>query len=170
METVAGTPTVDSSSSPAVQPFVLREHEGRANTVYNVFGMDKFVKISGDDTDGRFVLFFGLYAKHDSAPMHIHIGEDETFYVLEGEVLFQVDNERHTLQPGDTIFLPRTHPHTYLVLSDTARMLFMLSPAGKNEAFFQLLSQLKTLPSPAEMQEIFGAYGQKLVGPPLKAD
>ncbi len=44
----------------------------------------------------------------------------------------------------------------------------MLSPAGKNEAFFQLLSQFKTLPSPAEMQEIFTVHGQKLVGPPLK--
>ena len=167
METVATFSIPEPANSPQTQPFVLREHEGRANTVYNVLGMDKFLKISGNDTNGRFVLFLGLYARHDSAPMHIHLEEDETFYVLEGEVMFQVDDERHTLRPGDTIFLPRTHPHTYLVLSETAKMLFMLSPAGKNEAFFQLLSQFKTLPSPAEMQEIFAAYGQVLVGPPL---
>ena len=149
------------------QPYVLRENEGRANQIYTLLGMDKFLKVSANDTNGQFSLFFGYYARHDGAPLHVHYKEDETFYVLDGEVLFQVGDERHTLRAGDTIFLPRTIPHTYFVLSEQAKMLFMTTPGGITEAFFSELTQLKGPFEPADMQALYKKYDLGLVGPPL---
>lgn len=151
------------------QPYVLREDEARANQIYTLLGMDKFLKVSGNDTNGQFSLFFGYYAQHDSAPLHIHYKEDETFYVLEGEVLFQVGDERHTLRAGDTVFLPRNIPHTYLVLSEQAKMLFMTTPGGISEGFFSEIVQLRPPFAPAAVEPLLQKYSQAWVGPPLKA-
>ncbi len=150
-----------------MNPYVLRASESRFDEVYTIMGMDKYLKISGKDTNGQLSLFFGYYVKNDGAPMHVHYKEDEQFYVLEGEVLFQIDKEQHTLKAGDMIFLPRNIPHTYFVLSDTARMLFMTTPSGKTEAFFKALSQLKGRPSLQEMDAFFTEHDLGLVGPPL---
>ena len=149
------------------KPFVLRESEARFGDVYTIFGMDKLLKISGKDTNNQLSLFFGYYVKNDSAPMHVHYYEDEEFYVLEGEVLFQVGDERHTLKSGDMVFLPRNIAHTYLVLSEKAKMLFMTTPSGKTEAFFKSLSEMKDRPTPEQMQAFFKAHGLGLVSPPL---
>ncbi|GAB3643588.1 cupin domain-containing protein [Spirosoma arcticum] len=158
---------VDSTTSTPTKPFVLRETEARPDGVYHLLGMDKYLKISGKDTNGQLSLFFGYYVKSDSAPLHVHYEEDEEFYILDGEVLFQVGTERYTLQSGDIIFLPRNIPHTYLVLSETAKMLFMIQPSGKSEAFFRKMSQLDSPVSPEEFGEIFQAHDLGLVGPPL---
>ena len=153
----------------ASEPYVLRETEARANQIYTLMGMDKYLKISGGDTNGQLSLFFGYYVKNDGAPLHVHHLEDETFYVLDGEVLFQVGTERHTLNAGDLVFLPKTIPHTYLVVSDTAKMLFMTTPSGKTESFFKTLAQLNGPVSPEKFQEIFQRYDLEIVGPRLKA-
>jgi uncharacterized RmlC-like cupin family protein len=43
--------------------------------------------------------------------MHIHTREDETFYVLAGEIEVTVGGERDVLRAGDSVFLPRGIPH-----------------------------------------------------------
>ena len=150
-------------------PFVLREKEGRFNEVYHLMGMDKFLKVSGKDTNGQLALFYGLYVKNDSAPLHVHYKEDEVFYILEGEFVVQVGNEKYTLKAGDSVFLPRNIPHTYLALTDNARMLFMTTPAGKQEALFKQLSQMDATATPADFRKVLLAHDQDIVGPPLKA-
>ena len=50
----------------ASEPYVLRETEARANQIYTLMGMDKYLKISGGDTNGQLSLFFGYYVKNDA--------------------------------------------------------------------------------------------------------
>src|SRR5215471_15387021 len=50
-----------------------------------------------------------------ATPMHVHHGEDESFYVLEGEVVVFVDGERIDLGAGDFALVPRGTVHAYLV-------------------------------------------------------
>src|SRR5204863_7297278 len=45
-------------------------------------------------------------------PLHLHHNEDETFYVLDGEVTFLVGGERIDLPAGDYLFGPREHAYT----------------------------------------------------------
>ena len=68
-------------------------------------------------------------------PLHLHHNEDETFYVLEGDVTFLVGEERIDLEAGDYLFGPRGVAHAYVVRSERARMLVTASPGGIEQVF-----------------------------------
>lgn len=132
-------------------------------------GMDKFLKVSGKDTNGQLALFYGLYVKNDSAPLPVYYKENEVFYILEGELVVQVGVEKYTLKMGNSVFLPCNMSHTYLALTNNARMLFMTTPASKQEALFKQLSQMDATATPADFRKVLLAHDQDVVGPPLKA-
>ena len=73
-------------------------------------------------------------------PRHVHENEDELFYVLEGEHVFEVGAESFVVGPGGVVFAPRHVPHAHRrLVPRTGRFLTMLSPAGF-EGFFRELS------------------------------
>ena len=119
----------------------------------NVLGDHQFVMLTGEDTEGRFTLIENENPPGVGPPLHVHRNEDEAFYVLEGQVEFQVEGERTTAGPGTTVFLPRGSVHTWRVVGDEpARTLIMLMPAGL-EAYFRELSGLAG-EGPPEMETI----------------
>ena len=98
-------------------------------------------KLMGEQTRGRFALWEGTLPRGAAPPLHTH-PQDETFYVLEGELTFWVV-ERDLAQDrgwvktharccgvGSVAFAPGGTPHTFRVESDTARLLFLSTPAG----------------------------------------
>ena len=62
------------------------------------------------------------------APLHVHHREDEAFWILEGDVTFEVGDETIEASAGDYAFGPRDIPHRYTVGADGCRMLFILTP------------------------------------------
>jgi quercetin dioxygenase-like cupin family protein len=108
-------------------------------------------------------------------PRHVHHNEDETFYILEGEVSAVVGDERIDLGEGDYCFAPRGIAHAYVVRSERARMLVTLSPSGLEELFVSLGSPVTDAEPPAdavmpptdEMARLFAGYGVEILGPPL---
>jgi quercetin 2,3-dioxygenase len=125
------------------------------------------VKISARDTGGQFSVFeYEGFAKM-GPDLHVHLKQDETFYILEGEYLFQVGEEKHMLKAGDTIFLPRNIPHTWLQLTDKGKLMYMLQPAGKMEEFFKTMNALKGIPTTEEAARISATHDIKVMGPPL---
>ena len=60
----------------------------------------------------------------------------ETFYVLEGELLFHVDGEEEALRAGETVSVRMGNPHAFLVVSDQARFLVLNTP-GTHDRFFR---------------------------------
>jgi quercetin dioxygenase-like cupin family protein len=127
------------------------------------------IKISGQDTEGQLLVLeqTGINPK-GGPPLHIHHGEDEVCYIIEGEYIFQVGDEKLPIKPGDTIFLPRGIQHAFVQLSEKSKMLLTYQPAGKIEAFFKTLASISVPPSPQEVAQIFEAHGMKIVGAPLK--
>jgi quercetin dioxygenase-like cupin family protein len=88
------------------------------------------IKLDGAQTGGRFALWEGDFPRGAAPPLHSH-PQDETFYVLEGEVTVWIDEEEPRLcRPGAAAFAPAGTPHAFRVESDTARMLFLSTPAG----------------------------------------
>ncbi|HVU48896.1 MAG TPA: cupin domain-containing protein [Terracidiphilus sp.] len=127
-------------------------------------------KVSGEDTAGSWSIFEAHWSLKGGPPLHVHRVEDEWFYVIEGEYVVQVGDERFTLSPGDSLLAPREVPHTYTYLGEgQGRMLIAYQPAGDMEAFFLEMSRLTGPPLPDEVQRIFRAHGMEVVGPPLKA-
>ena len=94
---------------------------------------------TGADTSGRFALVETLLRQGFEPPRHLHTREDESFYVLEGEIQFTVGEATCRIQAGGFIHLPRHVPHHYRLLTPTARTLLHLAPAGL-EAMFEELS------------------------------
>ncbi len=93
------------------------------------------VLVDGAATDGRFALIDVTLPRGAAPPMHSH-PEDETFYILEGELTIWVgEDASHTCRAGATAFAPGGSPHGWRVISDTARMLILSTPAGIEEYF-----------------------------------
>jgi hypothetical protein len=106
------------------------------------------LKLDGEQTGGRFALWEGVLPRGAAPPLHSH-PQDETFYVLEGEITaWIVDPERANEQGeppgwvaefgqrggvGMVAFAAGGTPHTFRVESDTARLLFLSTPAGVEE-------------------------------------
>lgn len=98
-------------------------------------------KLMGEQTGGRFALWEGVLPRGAAPPLHSH-PQDETFYVLDGEVTVWIVEpelaadpgwvETHARRggPGMAAFAPGGTPHTFRVESDTAQMLFLSTPAG----------------------------------------
>jgi mannose-6-phosphate isomerase-like protein (cupin superfamily) len=67
--------------------------------------------ISGDQTEGQFCLFENRSNGQTRTPIHVHADDDETVYVIEGQLTALVDGEARTLSPGESMFLKRGIPH-----------------------------------------------------------
>lgn len=129
------------------------------------------VKISGSDTDGDLAVFEQTGLTPDGGPpLHIHPLQDEWFYVIEGEYLFQVGGDRFEMKAGDTIFLPRNVPHAFIQRSEKGKMIVSYLPAGKMEAFFAVTDKWSSPPEKKEITKVFADHGMQVVGPPLKID
>lgn len=127
------------------------------------------IKISGQDTDGGIAVFEQIgHMPKGGPPLHMHHNQDEWFYILEGEYLFQLGEEKFEMRTGDTIFLPRTIPHTFAQLTEKARVMVSFFPAGKIENFFRVTDSWTNPPSPEEIKSVMEAHDMVVAGPPLK--
>jgi quercetin dioxygenase-like cupin family protein len=98
------------------------------------------MKATAEETDGAFMLFEDHMPQGKTTPLHAHEGEDETLYVLEGEIVVHVDGQNHRLGPRGIAVAPRGVPHAFLVTSPTARVLCLQTP-GSAEAFYRGASE-----------------------------
>ncbi len=75
---------------------------------------------------------------HGGPPVHFHLHQDEWFYVMEGEVLFQVGGKRVKLGAGESVLGPRGIPHGFMGVGEKpAHMIIAFTPAGMMEGFFR---------------------------------
>lgn len=115
------------------------------------------VKASADTTAGAFTIIEEV-APLDT-PLHAHKNEDELFYVLEGEHVFQCGDEEFHVGPGGMVFAPRGVPHAHRrVVERTGRFLTMTYPAGF-EGFFRELAEAERAGS--SMPEAYAKVTEK---------
>jgi quercetin dioxygenase-like cupin family protein len=103
-------------------------------------------KASAAETGGAFVMIEDRMVRGKVTPMHLHPSEDETIYVLSGELLVDVDGEQHTVREGGLFFAPRGLPHAFMVTSETAHVLCVQTP-GTGEAFYRDAGEPITTPA-----------------------
>ena len=103
------------------------------------------------------------HMKAGGPPLHLHLAQEEWFYVMEGRVAFQVGEQRIELKPGESVLAPRLVPHTFSAVSDTpARMFIAFTPAGRMEEFFRDTNG--GIPN-RDLTAIFAHYDMKYIGP-----
>ena len=130
---------------------------------------------TAEDTQGKFALIEAVARKGNVPPPHIHHREEETFYVLEGEMTFSVGGQTIKATPGTMVCLPRDVAHSFVIDSEQLRVLILLTPAGLEGLFkeFSEPAPAMTLPPPVEtpyseiqrMLEVAPQYGIEFVLP-----
>jgi len=101
-------------------------------------------KLLAEDTDGAFFLFEDVMAQGKTTPLHRHPEADEMAYILDGEVVVKVDGKETRIGAGGMSFVPKGVPHAFLVVSESARLLSLHSPATSSQAFYRGASEPAT--------------------------
>ena len=129
-------------------------------------------KATRQDTGGAFLLFEDRLDLGKVTPLHRHPDADETFYMLEGEVLLHIDGEQWPLHTCGIAIIPRGIPHAFMVTSELARMLCLQTP-GSGEEFYRIASEPAVEGEPAapiDFDRVREAATQtgaiELLGPP----
>ena len=74
-----------------------------------------------------------------STGLHVHRVQEETFYVLDGECIWQIGEQKVRATPGTYVFIPPGVPHNIGNASNkTARMIMTVSPPGHEHYFEEL--------------------------------
>ncbi len=149
--------------------FVVRKRKARNDKHLPFRGINiNDLKVSGKDSQGNFALFEYIGVEKTGPSFHVHFNQDEHFFVIEGEYKFRMGDEYFDLKAGDSIFLPRNIPHTWIQKSKKGRLIYMVSPAGSFEEFFEEVVNLKTPPSKEIIDALHTKHQMKTVGPPLQ--
>ena len=123
-------------------------------------------KVVTRDTNGELFVIEHRTSQKGGPPRHIHPHQDEWFYVIEGDFLFEVGHDRATLRPGGSILAPRNLAHAWAFIGNRGgKMLISYTPAGKMEAFFREVTKSNSMPP--QDKALFARFDLILTGPPL---
>lgn len=102
--------------------------------------------LSPEQSGGGLAMLDMVLPKGAEPPPHIHENEDETFYMLEGIVELVINGTAHTLLPGAALFAPRRIPHYFKILTDTARIITIMTPGDLWNYFIEFSKPCAEIP------------------------
>lgn len=108
--------------------FTLANTYWYAGTLVNVL-------IDGERTNGRYAQLEITTRPGSEPPPHTHAREDEAFYLLDGSIRFTVGEHVVTAKAGDYVLMPKGIPHAFQVLTETAKVILTITPAGFENYF-----------------------------------
>jgi quercetin dioxygenase-like cupin family protein len=159
----------DTSNAQTLKPVAVRSDEGEARWW---FGGLAVLKATAADTGGQMTILEITEPPGLEAPLHVHHRDDEGFWILEGDVTFEVGDATIEAHAGDYVFGPRDIPHRYTVGDAGCRMLFILVPGGIEDVVRETSEPAasRTLPPAADeepdvegLKRIVAAHGYELL-------
>ena len=103
----------------------------------------------------------------DAVPLHAHQHEDEVLYMIEGELTVRVDDEELSARAGSAVTLPRGIEHSFVVESESARVLVVVSPAGFEGFLYEMGEAADADGHTFErLVGVAARYGVDFTGPP----
>ena len=120
-------------------------------------------KVPSNQTDGGLFVMEHTHLLPGGPALHLHLNQEEWFYVIEGQVAFQVGEQRLLLHAGESVLAPRRVPHTFSSVGPApGRLLIAFCPAGKMEQYFRDAENDRKSAGDASFMR---RYGMELVGP-----
>ena len=120
------------------------------------------IALRGAETGGQLAMMQAVWYPGSASPLHYH-REGETFFILEGTVVFCLGGDVREVIRGDTVFIPAGVNHSWKNRStDPVRVLTFFAPGGI-ETFFTRVGDK----SMAEVVTLAAAYGTVVTGQPL---
>ena len=124
---------------------------------YILAGVSMKQHLAAAETAGAFSLFENRSDGSSRTPIHVHQHDDETLYVLQGEMQAIIAGQAQSVSAGQAVFLPRNVPHQLANSSGSpAHYLLLCTPSGF-EGFLAEGGRLKRPgeePLPPSVQEI----------------
>jgi len=146
-------------------PFAVQPGEGPV--LRTPTGDEITVKADTKSTNGSLSILELLVAPGSGPAQHIHVREDEVWWVLEGDFRFKAGDTMFRASTGGMAFGPRGVPHNFQNIGDApGRLLIITSPSGV-ERFFE---QFAALPAPVDAEglaTVGHANWIEFIGPPL---
>ena len=114
-----------------------------------------------------------------SAPLHVHDDLDDTWYILDGEMVVRCGDEIVRVGAGHWVSMPRGVPHTFRVVGDREARILLVHD---NASFRDLIRDLGTpaaartvptqpvFPPPDELARVAATHDLRPVGPPMSAE
>lgn len=102
-----------------------------SNQSYWVVGDSVKFIATGENTNYQYDLFDVYVPPNIGTTPHIHLAQDEGFYIVEGKVKFQLNNQVITATPGTFVDIPKGQIHAYRNVETTpARIILQGVPSG----------------------------------------
>jgi len=121
------------------------------------------LKALGNETGGSYALFEEVvFPGQEGLPGHVHTLEDETWYLLEGELVWTLGGQDFLGKKGSFIHLPRFVPHSCANKSNKpARMVITYAPAGFEQWYLDVgkpaVEDHRNSPPDVSSEELSGA-------------
>jgi quercetin dioxygenase-like cupin family protein len=152
-------------------PYALDSGDGEALWI---FGTLAIFKATAEQTGERFALVELLAPRGMATPLHVHREDDESFYVMEGELTVYLEDGDHPtrVSAGAFVHIPGGVVHAFQVDSETARLLDLTTP--QHARFMRAAgepAQERVLPPEGliDMEKVGAAqqqHGIEILGPP----
>ena len=154
----------------ALTVYALGKEEGPAVWFLNTLTI---VKATASQTGGAFGLIEQFAPVGAGSPYHVHRAEEESFYILEGELEFFSGGRRFVGGPGAYVFLARDIPHGFRVVGASAARFLILTTPGGFEGFATEMGEPASdlrLPEPSvpnmeKLAAVAAKYRIEILGP-----
>ena len=114
-----------------------------------------------------------------TAPFHVHDSLDDTWYILDGEMVLRCGDDVLVAGAGHWVSMPRGVPHTFRVVGEHAARILLVHD---NTSFRDFIRELgvpagalvvpdqPVFPSMDELARVAGAHDLTPMGPPMSTD
>ena len=159
-----------TDTTQTLPPALTRGGEGEARWWFACLAE---ITLTAEQTGGLLSIIEITEPPGAAGPLHVHHHENETFWILDGEVTFEVGGSIIHASAGDVVFGPRDVPHRYTVGDAGCRMLFIMTPGGFEGLVrdMSVPAQRRSLPPPSDQEPdwehvaaVAKAYGCELLG------
>ena len=93
-------------------------------------------KVTAAQSGGAFLLLEDHMEQGKCTPYHLHPNQDEAIYIIKGEILVDIEGEQTSVSTGGMFFAPRGVAHAFMVTSESAQVLAVITP-GDGESFYR---------------------------------
>jgi len=122
------------------------------------------IKLSGADTGNSMSVLETVHDPGEGASPHIHTREHEMFFVLDGEVTFQVGDDKTTLARGSVVFGPTGIAHGFEVGSAGGRLLHVFVPSGRADSTIEnYFRDLHTMDTETSFDDLRARHGMETI-------
>ncbi len=125
---------------------------------------------TAEETNGAFAVLKCKLRRGFEPPKHVHSKEEESYVILDGEIIYELEDKSIHAKAGDYVHLPRNISHKFRLISETVTFILIITPGGFEQLFWEFsmpaeymgLPPVPTAKPPKEFFEAMERLNEKL--------